>query len=107
MPHENKAYEVKDLPDQPAGFVWDLSGTRLVISGSCPECGHAVDHPVPDVMPGAVTMGWRWRRERAREEVPREVYMRCRCLQPHAGDEEEAGGCGAAWVAIRPAGAGS
>ncbi|AYN40341.1 hypothetical protein D9753_17115 [Streptomyces dangxiongensis] len=105
MPHVEKDYEAVYLPDQRAGFVWDLSGGRLVISGGCPACAGPTVHPVPDVMPGAVTMGRR--RRTAEETVPDEVYMQCRCLRAHAGDEQETGGCGAAWTAVRPAGAGA
>ncbi|MFB0616245.1 hypothetical protein [Streptomyces sp. AGS-58] len=105
MSHVEKAYEATYWPDQQAGFVWDSSGGRLVVSGSCPACAGPTVHPVPEVMPGAVTLGRR--RLRLEVPVPDEVYMQCRCMRAHAGDEQETGGCGAAWMAVRPAGTGS
>ncbi|WP_225824367.1 hypothetical protein [Streptomyces naphthomycinicus] len=103
-PHRPKAYESKYLPDQ-TGFVWDFSGGRLVVTGVCPECEGETRHALPDVMPGAVVKG-PGRRHRD-DEVPGEVYMRCKCRQAHAGDAQETGGCGAKWTAVRPAGGGS
>ncbi|MGW3464392.1 hypothetical protein ACWDE9_34525, partial [Streptomyces olivaceoviridis] len=64
-------------------------------------------HPVPDVMPGAVTKGGSGGVSAREDEVPSEVYMRCRCRLPHPGDARESGGCGAKWVAVRQPGTGS
>ncbi|MFF8729133.1 hypothetical protein ACF073_21930 [Streptomyces sp. NPDC015171] len=104
MSHQDTPYASRHLPDQ-TGFVWDFSGGRLVITGTCPACAGATRHPLPDVTPGAIAKGAR--RGSAADDVPGEVYMRCRCRLPHPGDEQETGGCGAKWVAVRPAGAGS
>lgn len=107
MPHDPKAYESAYLPDQ-TGFVWDFSNGRLVITGLCPACSGETRHPVPThITPGAVTKGKGTGASPDDEEVPREVYMRCRCRQPHPGDTQETGGCGAKWVAVRQTGAGS
>ncbi|GGZ14482.1 hypothetical protein GCM10010300_68240 [Streptomyces olivaceoviridis] len=107
MSHHPKPYESKYLPDQTTGFVWDFSGGRLVITGTCPECAGRTEHPVPDVMPGAVTKGGSGGVSAREDEVPGEVYMRCRCRLPHPGDARESGGCGAKWVAVRQPGTGS
>ncbi|QTD99808.1 hypothetical protein [Streptomyces cyanogenus] len=103
MPHNAKTYESKYLPDQ-TGFLWDFTGGRLVITGTCPECAGTTRHPVPDVMPGAVTKGGTGAASPEDDEVPGQVYMRCRCRLGHPGDAQETGGCGAKWVAVRPAG---
>ncbi|MEV5873686.1 hypothetical protein AB0L75_05515 [Streptomyces sp. NPDC052101] len=103
MPHRSKDYEVKSLPDQTAGFSWNLAGGAFSISGTCPECAGEFEHPVPDVIPGVVSKGWRRNRPSA-DEVPDRVFMRCACTYPHRGDDQETGGCGADWTAVRPAG---
>ncbi|MCE0445617.1 hypothetical protein LT493_13125 [Streptomyces tricolor] len=85
MPHDAKDYESRYLPDQ-TGFVWDFSGGRLVITGLCPACAGETRHPVPTrLTPGAVTKGGGAGAFEEDDEVPREVYMRCRCRLPHPG----------------------
>ncbi|MEU3414945.1 MULTISPECIES: hypothetical protein [unclassified Streptomyces] len=105
MSHDPKPFESRHLPDQ-SGFVWEISGGRLVITGTCPACGGATSHPVPDIRPGSVAKGLPLGRS-GRDETPDEVYMRCRCRLPHPGDQQETGGCGAKWVAVRRRGTGS